>query len=131
MTKDGYDASAEILPGMVCELFDNAGSLDVRPLASAKKSRLIAVENDLAGKDITDAYASGDRVQLVTFKSGDIARMRVANGETVTQGDEVESNSDGYVKTGSTAPIGVALESVDMSDSSGADPDGFIDIQII
>jgi hypothetical protein len=59
---------------------------------------LVAVEDDLQGNDISDAYAADDRVQLNHFGSGDEVYMWLADGENVAFGDQLESNGDGTLR---------------------------------
>jgi hypothetical protein len=58
---------------------------------------LVAVENDLMGKEITDAYAAGDRIQYHVARPGDELYLLLANGENVTPADYLSSKGNGQV----------------------------------
>ena len=58
---------------------------------------LVAVENDLMGKEISDAYAAGDRIQYHVARPGDEVYLLLANGEDVTPADYLSSKGDGTV----------------------------------
>jgi hypothetical protein len=92
------------------------------------------VEDDIQGKAITTAYAAAARVQANVQRSGDVFYGLIANGENISKGDKLESAGDGTLRkhTASSAGaveyplavVGIALDAVDMSSSSGADPSG-------
>ena len=144
-----YNAAGAITPGHLLEL---ASATTVKVHASAGESVLpmIALEDELQGKTISDAYASAAPVQVWIPQRGDIANMLLKNGENVSVGDFLESAGDGTLQkyTAQTESlgadssgnintfypaniVGVAIEAVDISDSSGADPTGRLPVRII
>jgi len=135
-----YEANAAITPGMLIEIMSTG---KVRAHANTGQTALpmFALEDELQGNGIADAYASGDRVQAWVASRGEIVYALLANGETAVIGSFLESNGDGYLKVYSADSAGVveypssivgqALEAVDMSGSSGADPSGRIKVRII
>ena len=139
-----YVAAAAITPGMFVELA-SATTVQAHSSAGGNCLPMIAVEDELQGKEITEAYAAAAQVQCWLPGRGDIVYAMLKNGENVVVGDFVESAGDGYVQkyvadsAGSDSDItvypnqimGLAIEAVDMSDSSGADPSGRIQIRII
>jgi len=137
--RDEALASAQVLPGMLVER-DSNGKFKPHATAGGVAERLVAVEDVLQGNGITDAYASGALVQANYQRRGNQVYMRLANGETAVIGSKLVSNGDGYLKVATADSsavvveedvLAVAIEAVDMSDSSGADPDGFIKVRII
>jgi hypothetical protein len=94
---------------------------------------MFALEDELQGKGIDDAYAAGDRVQCWIPNRGEVVLAILADGASVEEGDFLESNGAGYLQAhtpdaGSqdsiyqSAIVGIALENMDASaDSSGQD----------
>lgn len=134
-------AAAAITPGMLVER-DSSGKAAVHSTAGATAKRSFALENDLEGEGITDAYAADDRVRVGHFRSGDRVYALLANGENAATNDFLESNGDGYLRVvdadASAGEIGVqsivaqAQEAVDLSGSSGADPSTYrIKVRIV
>lgn len=98
--KEG-EASAAITPG---DLIEFGGSADVRVHATVggQARRAFALENDLIGKGIDDAYAAGDLVQYGVFVPGAEVYARLAAGETCSKGDALESAGNGRLQVSST-----------------------------
>ncbi len=125
-----YKADAAITPGHLLER--TSTGVKVHATAGGRAAAIFALEDDLQGNGITTAYTIANRVQTGHFKSGDQAYALLANGESASVGDWLESAgsgelrvvdadaSVGLVVTGSV--IAFAEEAVDMSDSSAADP---------
>lgn len=130
--KLAYEA---ITPGMLIYLKSD-GTFAKHATAGGSAYPLFALENDLVGKGVDDAYAADEAVQAGWFHSGQYVVARLANGETAVIGSELESNGDGYMRVkdadtsaGTVIPgsnILVAEEAVDMSGSSAVDPSGLI-----
>lgn len=135
-----YPANAAFTPGHLIELMSTAkvrkhstADGDVVPI-------MFALEDELQGKDITDAFAANDRVQCWIPSRGDEVYALLANGQTVVIGDKLSSNGDGTLKKHLVSSagvveypevvVGVALEAVDMSGSDAADPSGRIRIRV-
>lgn len=97
--QDEYEANAWITPGMLVELLSTG---KVRKHATAGGNVdpvMVAVEDELQGKEITDNYVAGDRVQVCTFRPGDIALLLLADGQSVSIGEELESDGLGHVRS--------------------------------
>jgi hypothetical protein len=132
-------AVAAITPGHLIEL-TSADEVQVHSTAGGSAERLFALEDSLQGNTITDAYAADDRVTYGAFNAGDQVYCLLANGENASIGSKLESNGNGELRVvdtdASVGEIGVAsivataLEAVDMSGSSGVDPNGRILVQI-
>lgn len=140
-----YEAKgvAVITPGMLVELTSAAAEESVQPHSTAdgNAERSFAVEDDLQGKEIGDNYAINDRVQYNLWNSGDEVLAILNDGENVVRGDKLSSAGNGNLKKFVSDSAGavevpepivaVAMEAVDMSDSSAADPTGRIIVRIL
>ena len=127
--KEGI-ASEAITPGHLVE-FGGSNDLQKHGTAAGNARKAFAVENDLIGDGINDAYATGEQVQYNVFQSGDEVYALVADGATaITKGAGVESAGDGTVRITSTSSatsdlerdgiVGYALEAVDNSGGGSA-----------
>ena len=127
--KEGI-ASEAITPGHLVE-FGGSNDLQKHSTAAGNARKAFAVENDLIGDGINDAYATGEQVQYNVFQSGDEVYALVADGATaITKGAGVESAGDGTVRILATAAateeserdsvVGYALEAVDNSGGGSA-----------
>jgi hypothetical protein len=129
--REELTASGAITPGHLCQI-DSAGKIKVHASAGQNCYPLVAVENDIIGNDIDDAYASGDWVQAEWLYPGATFQAILKDGENVAIGDFLESAGDGtlqkHVADGSLSTVysnqivGIAKTALDMSGSSGADP---------
>lgn len=137
-----YTAVAAITPGMLVEL-TSAGQVQAHSSAGQNVlPPMFACEDELQGNGIRTNYAATDKVQVWVPGKGDIALGILADGENVAVGDPLESNGDGKLKkhvadvesfesaeAGSITVypnqvVGVALQAIDVSDSSGAESSG-------
>lgn len=134
-----YDAEAAITPGMLIEL-TSSGTVQANSSAGLACQKMFALEDELQGKTIADAYAADSPVQCWNTVPGEEVFAWLANGEDVAIGDLLVSDGAGALKAMTAdssatvteeTPIAVALEAVDMSGSSGADPSGRIKVRII
>lgn len=119
-----FEAAGTIYPGSLVKM-NNAGKVVVHDSAAGRACVMVALENELEGKGIDDAYTTGDKVQVWFPGRGDMAYMVLSDGEKVVKGDMLESNGDGYLqKLTNGFAIGVAEEAVDLSGSSGEEVAG-------
>lgn len=130
-------ASAAVTPGMLLVL-ENTGKVKAHAAADKDAIPMFALEDELQGKGIDDAYASGDPVQVWFPYRGDMVYAILADGQNVAIGDMLVSNGDGTLKkhvsdaeaSGETLTVyplqivGQALEAVDLSGSSGEEESG-------
>ncbi|NLA97055.1 MAG: hypothetical protein GX836_02425 [Spirochaetales bacterium] len=130
-------ASAAITPGMLL-IIENTGKVKAHDQVDKDVFPIFALEDELQGKGIDDAYAANDPVQCWIPYRGDIVNAILADGETVVIGDALTSDGEGRLKkhvtdTGSsTVPwtvypeqiVGYAAEALDLSGSSGAEVSG-------
>jgi len=127
-------ANGAITPGHIVELDSNDKFKVHANAGQVVAPVIVAVEDDIQGKAITTAYADAARVQANVQRSGDTFYGLIANGENIAKGDKLQSAGDGTLSkhTASSAGaveyplavVGIALDAVDMSSSSGADPSG-------
>lgn len=131
-------ANAAITPGHLIERM-STNKVRVHATANGIAQKMFALEDDLQGKDVSDAYAAAAQVRCGIFRNGEEVSARLANGENVIIGDKLVSNGNGELKKyvhdsaaldDTNNIVAFALEAVDMSDSSAADPDGRIRVEI-
>jgi hypothetical protein len=127
-----YVADAAILPGCLLEL-NTDNEVKVHATAGGNVGpKMFAIEDVFQGEGIDDAYAAGDRVRVWFPSPGDIVLAILADGQSVGEGDLLESNGAGYLTAhsadeASVLPnvqtnmiVGISLEEMDASaDSSG------------
>lgn len=131
-----YEAAATIKPGYLVEM-TSAGKVQAHSTEGAAAALMFAVENALEGEDLSDSYASSDRVQVNCQKSGNSVQAWLKAGENVAIGDVLISAGDGTLIAESSAASGttieqriaVALEALDLSDSG--DVSTLIDVRLI
>jgi hypothetical protein len=130
-----YVASAAIIPGMLVELM-STGEIRAHATAGGSAMAMFALEDELQGKSIDDAYAHEDPVQVWIPGPGDQVNALLDDGETVTIGAFLESAGNGFLQkyvadvTDSAESdnlidhqiIAVALEAVDLESSSDTWP---------
>lgn len=121
---------AGIYPGMLIELDSNGDALKQTADGDVCE-KAVAVEDALQGNTINTVYAENTRVQYDIYSSGSIANVRIASGETVSQGDFLVSNGGGTFRVmedeSSGSGVGeyalaVALDPLDMTASPTPDP---------
>ena len=128
-------AVAALNPGHVLEL-TAADKLQKHSTAGGNiVPLLVALEDDLQGKEVLEAYAADDIIRGWIPRSGDQVILVLKEGENIAIGDVVESAGAGEVQehvvdtSDSSTPttvygnqiIGTAVEALNLSDSSGAD----------
>jgi len=123
-------ANAAITPGMLIEEM-STGKVRAHANAGQPALPMFALEDELQGGGIDDAYAADDRVQCWIPNRGDNVNALLANGQTAAIGSFLESNGDGYLRVYAASSegvveypssiVGVALEALDLSSSSGAE----------
>lgn len=131
-------ANAGITPGHLVEIM-STGKMRVHATAGGNAEKAFAVEDDIQGNNIDHAYSADDLVQYEIFRPGDVVLAMLANGQNVAIGDKLESSGTGTLTkyaADSQDPyedtiVGVAMEAVNMSDSSLADPSGRIKVRIV
>ena len=135
-----YKAAAAITPGHLIEL-TSSETVQVHSIAGGKAAKIFALEDEPWGKGIDDAYVATYPVQCWMPVPGEEVLAILKNGEHAYIGSFLESAGDGTLQvhvpdSGSVTNVGLqivgqAIEEVDMTDSSGADPTGRIAIRIV
>ena len=93
-----YDAKAAgILPGHLVEIASD-GKVQVHANAGQNAARRFAIEDDLQGNEIGDAYTISNKVLTRTFMPGDEVLAIVPVGQTIVIGDFLESAGDGTLQ---------------------------------
>ena len=137
--KEGI-ASGAITPGHLLERTSTADTLQVHAVAGGRAQRHFAIEDEHQGKEIGDAYSSADRVFFRTFQPGDRVYALIKDGENIAIGDKLVSGADGTLQKAAADSSGtileqdvvaIALEACDMSGSSGEDPTGRCEVEIM
>ena len=137
-----YNAVAAITPGMLIEL-TSAGKVQAHSSEGQNMIEMFALEDELQGKGIDDAYAIDAPVQVWIPGRGDQVYALLKDGETIVIGDLLESAEDGYLQK-HTADIesggdsiytnqivGEAVEALDLNlASSGLEPTQRLQIRI-
>jgi len=117
------NAAEALYPGRMIEL-DSNDEVQMHSSAAGVAVPMFAIEDALQGNGIDDQYASGDPVQTWIPNRGDEVYAILADGENVSIGDFLSSAGDGGLQGGTTEPVGVALEALDLSGSSGEETSG-------
>jgi len=123
-----------ITPGSLLEL-DSAGTVQAHSTAGGTVLPMFALEDELQGKGIDDNIAASNKIQVWIPGRGDQVYAILQDGEDVSIGDFLTSNGTGSLKkltvdsAGGLEPVnspivGVALEAVNLSDSSGGESSG-------
>jgi len=119
-----------ITPGALLER-TSAGLVQACTATTGAVLPMFALEDELQGKGIDDAYAVSAQIQCWIPGRGDMVYALLEDGEDVEVGEFLESAGNGKLQVLTTGqPIGVAVENVDDSGSSGADT-GRIIVQIV
>ena len=130
-------AAEAITPGQMVEL-TSAGKVQKQSTAGGFAEKAFALEDELQGKEIGDAYASASIVQYGIFNSGDEVYAWLKDGETIVIGDKLTPDGTGQLQklTADSSgvvveehPVAIALEALDLSNSAVAA--GRIPIRII
>ena len=106
---DEFIAAGAITPGHLIEM-DSAGKVVVHNSEGAYAERLIAIEDALQGKTVTDAYASGALVPTHVGAPGDVVQMFLKAGENVAIGADLISAGDGSLIAAASVSSGVTIE---------------------
>lgn len=114
-------ANAAITPGMLIEKLSN-GKVRAHGSAGCDAQRAFAVEDDLQGKEISEAYSSANVVLYKVFQRGNEVYARLTTSQTINIGDWLESNGDGNLRKHASDSagvieypegiVGIAMESV-------------------
>ena len=129
-----FVANAELFPGMLIELM-STGKVRKHATDDGNVLPMFALEDEMQGGSIQDAYAAGDQVQCWIPYRGEIVYAILEDGQNVAIGDELTSSGNGLLKkyvpsddsTFRQHPlqiVGWAAEAMNLASSSGGDTDG-------
>ncbi len=108
-------AGGAITPGMLVELYDDSGTPKYRAhnaAAGTFAAKAFALEQIEWNEGVDDAYAAGDVVKVGIMYPGSLVWALVPSGQNIVAGDRLESNGDGLLKEGTTAPVARAYETI-------------------
>ncbi len=93
-------ADAAITPGELIEWVPNASfrRLRVHGTSTGAAVPMFALENEVFGKEIGDAYASGETVRFATCPKGTIVLARITANVNLETGDWLESDGSGELQ---------------------------------
>src|ERR1700753_1701589 len=93
-------ASTTIVPGMIVETSAVSGVPKWRPHSDPTRqiTAAVALSQVMENKGVDFPYSTGDLVQVWYLEPGDIFWASVPSGQTVTAGDFLQSNGDGWLK---------------------------------
>lgn len=117
--KEGVAASA-VTPGMLVKR--TSAGVAAQSAAGGYVPKAFALENDLVGDDIDDAYDADDTVQIGIFGAGCEVYAFLAYGENVVIGDALSAAAGGALQkqAGTEPTIAFALEAVN-NNAAGLD----------
>lgn len=122
--------AAAVTPGMLLKQ-NTSGTVQAHATADGVAlGRMVAVENFWSnhgtGAAIDHAYATNETVQYIHAAAGDQLYMLIADSQTITIGDPLVSNGDGYLKEPSVgagtltdAIVGYAASAITTSGATG------------
>lgn len=91
-------AAGVVSPGHLIAL-NSSGAAVVNAVASKAVQPCFALEDELAGKDITDNYASGDKVKyVIPCRGSEIYALVPANASAIVIGDYLEADGTGCLR---------------------------------
>lgn len=133
-------AHEALFPGHLIQFRSTDGEIQKHSTSSSQDVLpiMFAIEDELQGRGINTTYAEDDIVQCWIPGRGDIVYAILKDGQDIDIGDALESNGDGTLKkytadawetntAGTVYPnqiVGVAMEALDLSDSSLAEGQG-------
>lgn len=128
---EGIAYNGSVYPGHLVELTSAAqDTYKLRATEGAAQLKAVAVEDDLQGAAIDTVYTANNRIQVNLYRSGDECVVRLQGATSITKGDKLMAGANGVVLklTGDSSAviteksaIGIALETLDLSDSSSGE----------
>jgi hypothetical protein len=102
-------------PGMLVEPYNDGGVKKWRAHSSAAGTfaeKAFLLDRMWDNQDIETAYEDGEMALIGIMHPGSLVYAIIPSGENVVAGDPLESNGDGKLKEGTTAPVARAQETV-------------------
>ena len=136
-----WTANAAIVPGMLVEMM-STGKIRKHATKDGHVFPMFALEDELQGKGIDDAYAAGAQVQVWIPWRGDKVYALLEDGQVIAKGDFLVSAGNGHLKkqqgTGASdynpdmKIVAMSNEAMDAGQSSGGDfPHRRIEVWIV
>ena len=129
-----FVAAEAISPGMLVEQTPAAATLRKHATEGGNVVPIMfALEDELQGKGLADAYAVGAVVQVWIPYRGDVVYAQLEDEQEIAIGDELESNGAGFLQAHVADPgdstvgsvqnaiVGVALEKLELSSLAGSE----------
>lgn len=101
-------------PGMLVEVYDDSGVAKYRAHSASAgtfAAKAFLLERLYHNQGIEDAYEAGELALVGNMFPGSVVYAIIPSGQNIVAGDPLESNGDGKLKEGTTAPVARALES--------------------
>lgn len=118
IVSEEFTADEALTPGHLLEL--TATGVKKQTDDAANVARLVALERDELGKEIGDAYASGDVVKVGSFAPGMRAYMFIPSGQNLARGGYLTSDTAGRLTaTGVVAGVRIAMAVEAVNNSAG------------
>jgi len=114
------EAAAAITPGNLVEL-TTADKVQNHSGDAGRAAKMFALEDELQGKGISDAYTTGDVVQVWIPTPGDVVYATIAANENVAVGNFLVSKGTGQLKkiasdtVADAQVIGIALKATNVA----------------
>jgi hypothetical protein len=129
------EAGGAITPGMLI-MVNSSNKVVVHATEGGRAEAAFAMENELQGETVSDAFASGEVVPYLLPHKGSCVNALLKEGESVSINDELISAGDGHLKSRDNATSGVtvqetiarAMEAKDLTGSS--DTASLIEVRI-
>lgn len=115
----------EMLPGMLVTI-DSDDEFVKHSSSAGFVIPMFLVEDALQGNTVDDKYDEDEEASATIPARGAEVWALLSAGEDFERGDVVESNGDGTLKKGTTAPVGEIMDPTDLSASGAEDTKGRI-----
>lgn len=112
---DEFATTGTPIPGMLAEIYNVGGVSKWRAHSTSAGTfaqKAFYLELIYNQQTIDTPYADGDLALVGVMFPGSKVYALLPSGANIVAGDPLESNGDGYLKEGSTAPVARALETV-------------------
>ena len=113
--------AAAFYPGHLVELTSADKVQKHSSAAGLTSPPMFAIEDENQGNGIDEAFGTSDRAVCWIPQKGDWVLAILADGQNVSIGSKLTSNGDGTLKVGTANISAIAMEAMDLSDSSGAE----------
>lgn len=111
---DEFATTGTPIPGMLAETYNDGGVTKWRAHSTSAglAQKAFYLELIYNQQTIDTPYAAGELALVGVMHPGAKVYALVPSGQDINADDFLESNGDGYLKSGTTNPVAKALESV-------------------